>query len=423
MQKIIKSLFLQFLLPFCAVLFIAFPVFSQSSPEEAAKKYNITFPVAELGNCADVSSCRTYCDDPINRTACVDFAKKKGFYKEAPIETKKESVIAAAKKELGCDSETSCKEFCSNQENFEVCKAFAQKNGLQAEPARDPGQPEILKKAKEILNCNSEQACKVICEKEENKEKCSNFAKQAGVRGGERRVGPGGCISEETCKAFCSKSENAKECGFAPRPSGIAPSGSIQGPGGCNSEESCKAYCEKNPQECGRGGLLQPNTGKLTPYPSQPFQKNEKISGSPRNPISPEEYCKLYPGRCKPSGSALPSKPSPVLNKAQEEYKAAYMACTKNPGCYWTSAGCNCSNSTAGKDGTFSEENPPVYNTNSTFGQEEFKDSDQPTTTVGSSFNEGSTVKTDGTVSPEVKGSSTSESFVKKIINFFLTLP
>ena len=60
---------------------VASAVFAQS-PEEVAKKYGIAFPIAELGNCSSVSQCRTFCEDPVNQSTCMEFAKKKGLYKE-----------------------------------------------------------------------------------------------------------------------------------------------------------------------------------------------------------------------------------------------------------------------------------------------------------------------------------------------------
>ena len=45
------------------------------TPEDEAQKHGITFPIAELGNCTNFSDCRNYCEDPVNRDTCIDFAK------------------------------------------------------------------------------------------------------------------------------------------------------------------------------------------------------------------------------------------------------------------------------------------------------------------------------------------------------------
>jgi hypothetical protein len=39
----------------------------------------ITFPVAELGNCADKAACKAYCDDAANLDECVAFASSRGL--------------------------------------------------------------------------------------------------------------------------------------------------------------------------------------------------------------------------------------------------------------------------------------------------------------------------------------------------------
>ena len=77
MKKYIFSIIVPFLL-----LIISLSVFvrissAQETSEDKAKKFGVAFPVAELGNCASVSECRTYCEDQTHRDACVSFAKKK----------------------------------------------------------------------------------------------------------------------------------------------------------------------------------------------------------------------------------------------------------------------------------------------------------------------------------------------------------
>ena len=50
-----------------------------SSPQstEAAAPGELSFPIPELGNCGDFTSCANYCEDPVHNTACIDYAKKK----------------------------------------------------------------------------------------------------------------------------------------------------------------------------------------------------------------------------------------------------------------------------------------------------------------------------------------------------------
>src|SRR5262245_3524814 len=108
------------IIAFFAAMILAF-VFSAAAHaqgDDLAKKYNITFPVAELGNCASLDECKTYCAVPANQTACTNFAKSHGFYKAPPTQSE---ILAAAQSELGCSTQDECKAFCGLQENWIKC--------------------------------------------------------------------------------------------------------------------------------------------------------------------------------------------------------------------------------------------------------------------------------------------------------------
>lgn len=280
-----------------AFLVVVLPV--SADVEKAEKKYGVTYPIVELGSCTDFAGCHSYCADPVNETACVAYAKKKGFYKAEQVEQKKDEIMSAATKELGCGSAESCKAYCSNENNFEQCTEFAKKYKLGGGKILDPKNEEIVSKAKEILGCDSPSACKAICEQEANRDKCSNFAKKMGLKGGEERKGPGGCNSEETCKAYCSDPQHGDECSkFGPPPGGGAgkpPEGARKGPGGCSSDAECRAYCDKNPKECQGLGPRREGGGPR-PEGEQPGNYNN-------------DYCKEHPDQCKggPVPGPMPS--------------------------------------------------------------------------------------------------------------------
>src|SRR5437868_4200883 len=50
-----------------------------SSTIVSAGTEGITFPIPELGNCADKDACRAYCNDPANMDAFISFAKAHGL--------------------------------------------------------------------------------------------------------------------------------------------------------------------------------------------------------------------------------------------------------------------------------------------------------------------------------------------------------
>ncbi len=304
---------------------------SSETPEEAAAKHGITFPIAELGNCENISSCRTFCEDPVNQAVCIEFAKSKGFYKEDPVQTSKEEILAAARGELGCDSYDSCMSFCQDSSSFDKCDAFAKRHNLGGGHVSNTEEQEFLAKAKEVLGCDSPSSCMNFCDNPDNREKCSEFAKQMGVRGGQMEVGPGGCTSEETCSAFCSNPQNYEICSSHGKASGE----SFSGPGGCTSEESCRAYCTEHPRECGfeRSGdsysypVYNPQEMcSKTPNCSWNNDRCEcAYEGTDYKGEDPQDYCKKYPEKCA------------------HDTSSASEQCAKYPGCKWENNTCQCS--------------------------------------------------------------------------------
>lgn len=294
-----------------------------AAEQSVAKKYNITFPIAELGNCVDVSSCKTYCDDTSHQDTCITFAKKKGFYKETNLDTQKQTILESAKLELGCNSEDSCKQICQKQENFEKCSQFAKKFNLSDGNKKRISDTSTLQKANALLGCNSLDSCKALCEKEENKQKCSDFAKQAGLKGGERPVGPGGCSSIDSCRLYCLDPNHFQSCSqfVTKNATGSGEKNSqFKGPGGCTNEESCRAYCKSNPQAC-------THVDKRVPT------NLHQSSLVPSNTL-PSEYCKEHPDRCNTQEQHLVTGvPHPT------EDITAY--CVKN-NCSWTGNTCVC---------------------------------------------------------------------------------
>ena len=292
--------FLHVLLLALSFLFIfAGLTFAQESPQ----KYGITFPISELGGCKDVAECRSFCDDPVNRSACISFAKQKGFYNETGVKAKREELVEKAKAELGCTSAESCRALCEQAENREKCFGFAQRNGLAKAP---PSQnSEIVEKAKALLGCDSAESCRNFCSQAENRDKCTEFAKEAGLKGGKQFKGPGGCTSEETCKALCSDPNNFGVCSSY----GSAVGKEFKGPGGCTSPESCRSYCESNPDNCrnfssGEGMQGGPASADMQAMcnrtPSCSFVDNTcKCNHNPEAAREYEKVCKENPDMCR----------------------------------------------------------------------------------------------------------------------------
>jgi len=129
----------------------------------------------------------------------------------------------------------------------------------------------------ELGNCESQEECKVFCDKEENQMVCMSFAESKNIipediarqikddlRRFEEEMddfGPGGCITPRECDAYCRVLDNLDECldyGVAHGHQTQAEAEAIReqankgGPGGCHSREECDNFCRQpeNSQEC-----------------------------------------------------------------------------------------------------------------------------------------------------------------------------
>lgn len=321
MLKQILSIFIIFF----GLIFLVIPVFAQSD-QEIAKKYGITFPIADLGNCANVASCKSFCDDPKNHQACSDFAKKHNLSSNSPKSSSTKSdeeILKLAKVELGCTSYDACMEFCEREENIEKCMDFAARHNLMKDATHMKQQMSALKN---LLGCNSMKSCMDFCNNPINMQKCMEVFKQAGFSVSASYSGPGGCNSEESCRAYCEK--NPKECGgdsFQADPpevwcSKVAPDCKWDGTtctcGGYNSpQESGDIWCPKAGPNCKW-------TGTICECPGQNFGQEGPPLGT-----DPTAWCNQNPGKCTYQNSGDVS-----------------TECTKY-GCTWDGKTCQCPSS------------------------------------------------------------------------------
>lgn len=271
-----------FLIAFATINIIvgASRIYAADRLQKIAEKHNITFPVKELGGCNNLGECRQFCDDPINQPTCIAFAKTKKFYKGDVYKQRRAAALFSAQNELGCNSEKACREVCQRNENQEKCRNFAQKYNLQHEKPIDIQKTGILVEAKTTLGCNSPTTCADFCSQESNKQKCSNFANQTGLSGGEIHQGPGGCASADSCHAFCSDPNHFNECKNFVSPPNSGATSTFRGPGGCDSESSCKQYCDLHHEECSTGipsGGANPTGIQNNPTPSTTTSSNALI--------------------------------------------------------------------------------------------------------------------------------------------------
>ena len=232
-----------------SLFFVLTTVYAQTEnlPENAPydELSDLTFPISELGNCASAGECMSHCDDPVNNATCIDYAKTHGFYEDDPLLASADEFWKDAEDVLGCNSGESCFDFCSQDVNLEQCDLFAKDHDMPIGGfLQGPFKPEFLEIARQVLGCDSTSSCKNFCDDPANIDSCGDFAHRVGLLGGQTTIGPGGCTTPETCGNFCQDPNNFSSCSV------FAPGGGFTGPGGCSDPVSCRTFCEENPLDC-----------------------------------------------------------------------------------------------------------------------------------------------------------------------------
>lgn len=243
-------------------LFIFLGVVSVASAQE------ISFPVAELGNCESKEACREYCENEANIEACVAFAKSNGINTGDAENAKQFSKILKEKGGPGgCKSPTECEAYCGDSTRMDECLAFAEANGL-LDKEKIAEIKAMAGKFKQGFTgpggCTSKESCEAYCSDAAHQDECLTFAEKHGfVKKDEvermkkfrelqsRGETPGGCNSKESCESYCSDTSHQEECFAFAETSGLATKEDLErfkktggkGPGGCASKEACESFC------------------------------------------------------------------------------------------------------------------------------------------------------------------------------------
>ncbi|MBI3671825.1 hypothetical protein HY249_03455 [Candidatus Azambacteria bacterium] len=321
-------------------------VFAFSFFANAQNPFNISFPIAELGNCGSMNECKAYCDLPENSAACMSFAESRGIAKKPEIKHDKANEVLAQKAGPGgCTSRESCDAFCRNPDNRETCFNFAKENGLIPKEKLAEIENEI--KPKEGPGgCTSRESCEAFCKNPDNAQVCLDFAVNTGriskdeadtllqgmkyeknrgmQRGGRRgpegkidkqkadevlaqKAGPGGCTTKDECEAFCQNPDNVQTCLDFAVANDLIPKDQAEnmkkmmtqeGPGGCRGIE-CKAFCEKpeNAEACFKfakeNGLIDEQEAKHFEKSREIIKKLEGQGGGPGGCKGGDE-CRAY---------------------------------------------------------------------------------------------------------------------------------
>ncbi len=148
---------------------------------------DLKYPIPELDNCRDAKECFYYCQIPSNQVVCAGYAythsQAKVLGESDPPQSGASTQITFPISQLGnCGSMQECSAFCNKTENRDACAAFAQQKGLRNESGNASGSslPQVsmqkfIEDMKRVLGCDYQTTCKDFCTKTENRQKCMEF--------------------------------------------------------------------------------------------------------------------------------------------------------------------------------------------------------------------------------------------------------
>ena len=283
MKKITLSAFLP-------AIILATGMFVSAAIVVRAQTPEITYPIAELGNCTDQAVCRAYCADSAHIIACTDFGEAhKLISQDEAARARKFADVLRGEGPGGCKDEKTCRTYCADVSHLQACTTFAESHGIAS--ASELGEMKRIRAALAAGatmpgGCTTKDQCEAYCAGGQHADECLAFAEKAGtlspeelaqarkmtafIKNGET---PGGCTSKDSCEQYCAVGDHFNECiAFAekaglisPEDLAIAKKTGGKGPGGCSSKEACDTYCNatEHADECfayaQEHGILSPD--------------------------------------------------------------------------------------------------------------------------------------------------------------------
>lgn len=282
-----------------------------------AQEIQISYPVAELGNCQNQEECKVYCNNKKHGEACIAFAEKNNLMAPQEIAVARK-MLAGEKGPGGCEDKDSCEIYCNDMSHMNECISYAEANSLIP--------PEELADAKKVqaamargINppaCKDKKACDSYCESADHMEECMNFAIQAGfmdpkesedakkmLQALKRGVKPLPCKGKEACDQFCNKPENMETCITFAVEAGLMPEeekanaekmlqAMKQGinPPPCKGKEECDIYCnqEGHLEECIK---FTEAMGLISPEDAQKVRQNGAVGPGGCTGKACETFC------------------------------------------------------------------------------------------------------------------------------------
>jgi hypothetical protein len=281
---------------------------------------NLSYPIKELGNCADKDNCKSYCEKAENLSACLSFAEKNGLMSQEEINVAKKFQKAGGKGPGGCVGKDSCEEYCNDISRINECLAFAEKNNLL--PANELAEAKKVKAAIDKgINppaCKNKKDCDAYCSDSSHMEECVNFAEAAGfmtekeiqeskqvLNAIKKGANPPPCKGKDACDAYCSQPDNMEKCMKFAIEAGFMSEGEKQDAEkflsavkkgakapACKNKKDCDVYCamEEHFEECTNFAVA---AGYMT---EEDAQMAKKTGGKGPGGCTNREECEAFCG-------------------------------------------------------------------------------------------------------------------------------
>lgn len=323
----------------CGSFFVAV-VFFGTSHVRAATISDISFPIAELGSCADKNACKAYCSDTAHQSVCEQFAENHGLKtKSSNSEQMRNAVKDGGPGNCAVgqdDPQKSCRAYCDSTERMSECIAYGKSKGLlsgerlfEAEKVATA----LKNGAKLPEGCTNESSCKQVCENPstiDQAKSCFAFGKAAGLLPHDFNESKAEKVFEaikdgtapfkspkdfrqcehpqdesilKKCVDFGVKSGMLSETQAA-----VIKKTGGKGPGGCVGE-ACRAYCEEHQKECfifsKENGLITQEQESQMKQNTEQFKQNlgrapEAVKSCLASAIGQEELDAIVSGATMP---------------------------------------------------------------------------------------------------------------------------
>lgn len=290
-------------------LVVSFSIIAQAAPND-----NISYPIAELGNCGSKEECKNYCNKKENINACIDFGLRNNLMSEDEAKIAKKFDSINIDGPGGCADAVSCEDYCDDVSHIDECIAFAEENDILEE-----GELAEAKKIQAALSkgiqmpggCTNKNSCDTYCNDPTNMRECMFFAKEAGflhedeegeielvLKAIDKGVMPPPCRGKGECDAYCSEPNHFNECIAFAEAAGLMPQEEInmikktggKGPGGCQGKDSCDTYCE-DPEHFNECADFAEEYGFIT---KEEAAMSRKTGGKGPGNCKGEEECRTY---------------------------------------------------------------------------------------------------------------------------------